>query len=77
MLMHLRIPTTMPRREQDPTVTAVVRHILEATDHVGDTEQEREAKEAERPGTKANGTHPLAVNPHYPPEARAKEPEIK
>ena len=57
--MHLRIPTPMPRREQDATVAAMMGDILEAVNHVGDTEQEGEAAEAESPCTRF--ANPLAM----------------
>ena len=49
MLMHLGIPTPMPRREQHATIAAVVRDVFEVIDHIRDTEQERNAAEAEGP----------------------------
>ncbi|KAA6409488.1 MAG: hypothetical protein FRX48_07042 [Lasallia pustulata] len=59
MLMHLRVPTPMPGREQDATAAAMMRDILEAVNHVGNTEQEGEAAEAESPCT--GFANPLAM----------------
>lgn len=55
MLMHDRASATLPRREQNATVAAVVFDVFESADHVGDAAEAEAGADDESPDAKGGG----------------------